>query len=42
MIDESRAKGLGIRAYVNKPILVNDIAEAIRRVLVNKESSGQE
>lgn len=32
-IDEERAKSLGIRAYINKPILRGDLAVALRRVL---------
>jgi CheY-like chemotaxis protein len=32
-IDEERAKSLGIRAFINKPILRGDLATALRRVL---------
>jgi CheY-like chemotaxis protein len=32
-IDEARAKSLGIRAFINKPILRADLAAALRRVL---------
>lgn len=33
VIDENKAKDLGIRAYITKPILLKDIAEKIRQVL---------
>jgi CheY-like chemotaxis protein len=32
-IDEARAQSLGIRAYINKPILRGDLAAVLRRVL---------
>jgi signal transduction histidine kinase len=32
-IDEERAKSLGIRAFINKPILRGDLARVLRRVL---------
>lgn len=35
LIDEEKAKGLGIDAYVMKPIVKSDIARAIRKVLDN-------
>jgi len=35
VIDSERAKDKGIRAFVMKPILINEIAAAIRRVLDN-------
>jgi signal transduction histidine kinase len=34
-IDEASAKALGIRAYINKPILRGDLATALRNVLDN-------
>ena len=37
MIDEGKAKAMGIRAFVDKPILNRDIAEAIRKVLDEKK-----
>jgi len=33
MIDEDKAKAMGIRAFIFKPILRRDIAEAVRKVL---------
>jgi CheY-like chemotaxis protein len=33
MIDEKRAKAIGIREYVMKPIVKDEIARAIRKVL---------
>ncbi|MBC8392049.1 MAG: response regulator [Deltaproteobacteria bacterium] len=33
LIDEDKAKGIGIRAFVMKPIMVREIAEIIRKVL---------
>jgi two-component system cell cycle sensor histidine kinase/response regulator CckA len=33
MIDEKRAKAMGIREYVMKPIVRHDIARTIRKVL---------
>jgi len=33
MIDEQKAKSMGIRAFISKPILKREIAEAIRKVL---------
>jgi hypothetical protein len=33
MIDEEKAKAMGMRAFVFKPILIRDIAETIRKVL---------
>ncbi len=36
-IDEHKAKAIGIRAFVNKPILMEDIATAIRKVLDKKQ-----
>jgi CheY-like chemotaxis protein len=32
-IDQERAKQIGIRAFVMKPILINEIGEAIRKAL---------
>jgi CheY-like chemotaxis protein len=32
-IDHERAKQIGIKAFVMKPILINEIADAVRRVL---------
>jgi CheY-like chemotaxis protein len=32
-IDEASAKALGIRAYINKPILRGDLATVLRKVL---------
>jgi len=40
LIDEDKAKELGIDAFAIKPIVKKDIAKAIRKVLDNKESSG--
>jgi len=42
LIDEDKAKKLGIDAYVMKPIVKNDIAKTIRKVLGNTESFGQQ
>ena len=39
MIDEQKALDMGIRAFISKPILKREIAEAIRKVL--DESSDQ-
>jgi len=36
MIDEGKAKAMGIRAFIFKPILKREIAEAIRKVLDGK------
>jgi PAS domain S-box-containing protein len=36
MIDEVKAKAMGIRAFIYKPILKRDIAEAIQKVLNEK------
>jgi hypothetical protein len=33
MIDEQKAQSMGIRAFISKPILKREIAEAIRKVL---------
>lgn len=33
MIDEKRAKAIGIREYVMKPVVKDEIARAIRKVL---------
>jgi CheY-like chemotaxis protein len=33
MIDEDKARAMGIRAFIFKPILKRDIAETIRKVL---------
>ncbi|MBW1782849.1 MAG: response regulator [Deltaproteobacteria bacterium] len=33
MIDEKRAKAMGIRAYVGKPVVIHEIARTIRKVL---------
>jgi CheY-like chemotaxis protein len=33
MIDEQKALDMGIRAFISKPILKREIAEAIRKVL---------
>ena len=33
MVDEKRAMDMGIKAFVNKPILRREIAETIRKVL---------
>ncbi|MDA3898518.1 MAG: response regulator [Desulfobacteraceae bacterium] len=35
IISETKAKGIGIREYVMKPILVKDLAQAIRRAIEN-------
>jgi CheY-like chemotaxis protein len=35
-IDQERAKQIGIKAFVMKPVLINEIASAIRRVLDNE------
>ena len=35
MIDENRAMGMGIRKYIMKPIIMRDMAKAIREVLDN-------
>jgi CheY-like chemotaxis protein len=37
MIDEQKALGMGIRAFISKPILKREIAEAIRKVLDNNQ-----
>jgi len=42
LIDEDKAKKFGIDAYVMKPIVKNDIAKTIRKVLGNAEISGQQ
>ena len=36
MIDEEKAKELGIAAYVMKPIIMAEIAKTIRQVLDSK------
>jgi CheY-like chemotaxis protein len=33
MIDEGRAKAIGIRAYIMKPVVTEEIARTIRKVL---------
>ena len=33
MINEKQAKALGIREYIMKPVIKNDIAKVIRKVL---------
>ena len=35
-MDEDKAKAMGIRAFIFKPILKRDIAEAVRSVLEEK------
>jgi CheY-like chemotaxis protein len=35
-IDQERAKQIGIKAFVMKPVLINEIASAIRRVQDNE------
>ena len=35
-IDQERAKRIGIKAFVMKPILINEIAAAVRKVLDNE------
>jgi DNA-binding response OmpR family regulator len=37
LIDEEKAKELGINAFIMKPIVMRDIAKTIRTVLDNKE-----
>jgi len=32
-VDQERAKQIGIKAFVMKPILINEIAAAVRKVL---------
>ncbi|OEU60441.1 MAG: hypothetical protein BBJ57_01975 [Desulfobacterales bacterium PC51MH44] len=39
---EERAKTLGIKGFLMKPIVLKDLSNKIREVLDNKESSGQE
>ena len=39
LIDEERAKEMGVSAFVMKPIMKRDIAKTIRKVLDNKDSS---
>ncbi len=39
LIDEEKAKKLGITAYIMKPIVMRDIAKTIRKVLDNKETT---
>jgi PAS domain S-box-containing protein len=41
LVDEEKAKKLGIAAYIMKPIVMSDIAKIIRKVLAYKERSGQ-
>jgi CheY-like chemotaxis protein len=36
MIDEQKALSMGIRAFISKPVLKREIAEAIRAVLDEK------
>jgi len=36
-IDETRAKEIGIKAFVMKPVVMHDIANIIRDVLINKK-----
>ncbi len=42
LIDEEKAKKLGIAAYVMKPFVRNDIAKTIRKVLGKLDGSSQE
>jgi len=42
LIDEEKAKKLGIAAYVMKPIVMSDIAKTIRKVLDEVKASTQE
>jgi len=39
LIDEDRARAMGIRAYVMKPIIMRKMAEVVRKVLDEKGSS---
>ena len=39
---EERAKALGIKGFLMKPIVMKDLSKTIREVLDNKESSVQE
>ncbi|MBW2643272.1 MAG: hypothetical protein JRC89_07835, partial [Deltaproteobacteria bacterium] len=41
LIDEERAKQLGIAAYVMKPIIKTEIAKTIRKVLDKAKGSAQ-
>jgi two-component system, cell cycle sensor histidine kinase and response regulator CckA len=42
LIDEDKAKKMGLDAYVMKPIMARDIAKTIRKALGNAENSGQQ
>ena len=42
LIDEEKAKTLGIAAYVMKPIVMSGIAKTIRKVLDEVKASTQE
>jgi len=35
-IDQERAKQIGIKAFVMKPILINEIAAAVRKALTHE------
>jgi len=37
MIDEDKAKAVGIREYVMKPIVIEEIAKTIRKVLDERQ-----
>ena len=37
MINEEKAKAIGFRAFIRKPLVMNDLANTIRRVLDGKE-----
>ena len=40
LVDEEKAKDLGLAAYVMKPIDMHETAQTIRKILDEKESSG--
>ncbi|MBW2604579.1 MAG: PAS domain S-box protein [Deltaproteobacteria bacterium] len=40
-IDEEKAKEIGIRQYIEKPVKRSDLAKLVRKVLDNKSSIGQ-
>ena len=42
LVDEEKAKELGLAAYVMKPIIMSEISKTIREVLNEAKNSAQE
>ena len=41
ILDEKQARAMGIRQYVMKPVVANELAKAIRKVLDPDEPEGR-